>query len=97
MVATIPQRLLSGAELQHQHKEQTMNNRATEKRYRCTKCGYETTHKTNHYGKTYSWGRFHTCANCPPHAKYPEYGGATVWECIDKPPTHKDNDNEQPH
>ncbi len=59
--------------------------KATLKEYRCTKCGYIETQRTNHYGNTWSVGHYSTCPRCPPHAKYPEFGGATVWECVDKP------------
>jgi hypothetical protein len=24
------------------------------------------------------------CPRCPPHAKYPEFGGQTIWECIER-------------
>ncbi len=54
------------------------------KKYKCSKCGHETEQKTNHYGQTYSWGHFNTCPKCPPHAKYPEFGGSTIWECQEK-------------
>ena len=57
----------------------------TEKRYRCMRCGYVGRQKTNHYGNTHSWGRYNTCPACPPFAKYPEFGGGTRWECLDKP------------
>lgn len=56
----------------------------TEKRYRCRKCGYQTTQKTNHYGSTHSWERFNTCPKCPPCDKYPEYDGCTIWDCIEE-------------
>lgn len=56
------------------------------KRYRCKKCGYIGKQSTNHYGPTWSSGHFNTCPKCPPHAKYPEFGGGTLWECLDKPP-----------
>lgn len=57
----------------------------TTKRYRCRRCGHETEQNTNHYGSTLSWGRVNTCPECPPWAKYPEFGGQTVWDCIDTP------------
>ena len=38
---------------------------------------------TNHYGECYSLGHFNCCPACPPHAKYPEFGGSTAWECIE--------------
>lgn len=56
------------------------------KLYRCTQCGHVTTQTTNHTGSTWSWGRVNTCPTCPPHAKYPEYGGATVWEFVSEAP-----------
>ena len=56
------------------------------KRYKCRKCGHETTQTTNHYGSTYSWGHFNCCEKCPPHAKYPEFGGSTIWDCCEQPP-----------
>lgn len=55
------------------------------KRYGCDQCGHVTTQSTNHYGSTWSYGRVNTCPVCPPWAKYPEFGGATTWTCIDKP------------
>lgn len=58
---------------------------ATEKRYRCKRCGYIGKQTTNHYGETYSIGHYNTCPKCPPWAKYAEFGGSTVWECVDKP------------
>jgi len=59
--------------------------RITPKRYQCSRCGHIETQQTNHYGETYSLGHFATCPKCPPFAKYPEYGGYTVWKCLDKP------------
>ena len=61
----------------------------TYKKYRCTRCGHETEHKTNHWGPTWSVGRYDTCPECPPWAKYPEFGGQTVWECMEKAPLAK--------
>lgn len=58
---------------------------ATPKLYRCTRCGHEAMQTTNHYGNTWSHGHFNTCPKCPPWAKYPEFGGHTVWECVEKP------------
>lgn len=55
------------------------------KRYRCDRCGYVTTQSTNHYQKTYSFGHDGVCPECPPWAKYPEFGGQTTWTCIDSP------------
>lgn len=57
----------------------------TYKNYQCSKCGYVMKIDTNHYGECYSWGHYNCCPKCPPHAKYPEYGGQTVWKCIDNP------------
>lgn len=59
--------------------------RATEKAYACKRCGFVSKQVTNHYGDTWSFGRVNTCPKCPPWAKYPEFGGRTVWECQDKP------------
>ena len=56
----------------------------TFKRYKCSKCRHVKKIDTNHYGQCYSWGHYNTCPNCPPHAKYPEYGGSTTWDCMDK-------------
>ncbi len=56
----------------------------TTKRYRCTRCGHLATQQTNHFGPTWSWNRRNVCPTCPPYAKYPEFGGMTNWECIDK-------------
>ncbi len=53
------------------------------KRYRCTQCGHEQMQTTNHYGPTWSSGHFGVCPKCPPYKKYPEFGGATIWECIE--------------
>lgn len=61
----------------------------TPKRYKCDRCGYVTTQTTNHYQPTWSWDHTNTCPNCPPWAKYPEFGGQTTWTCIDTPP-HND-------
>ena len=55
------------------------------KKYRCSRCGYETSKKTNHFGPTWSWGNNNTCPLCPPWAKYPEFGGQTIWICVKKP------------
>ena len=68
----------------------------TDKKYQCRRCGHETQQATNHYGPTYSWGRYNTCPACPPWAKYPEFGGATVWNCCEQPeqeqPTKEEED-----
>lgn len=58
--------------------------KSSNKKYACERCGHETVQNTNHYGKTWSWGRFNTCPNCPPWAKYPEFGGSTKWICLEK-------------
>jgi hypothetical protein len=57
----------------------------TAKLYRCTECGHVTVQSTNHHGPTWSWGRVNTCPECPPFKKYPEFGGATTWECVEQP------------
>jgi hypothetical protein len=59
----------------------------TAKKYACKRCGHVTEQRTNHYGGTWSSGHFNTCPKCPPWAKYPEFGGATEWECLERPPT----------
>lgn len=51
------------------------------KPYACKRCGHVKEQMTNHYGDTYSWGRYNCCPACPPWAKFPEFGGATVWVC----------------
>lgn len=56
----------------------------TEKRYKCQRCGHESKQSTNHYGYTYSFGHCNTCPNCPPWAKYSEFGGSTIWVCQEK-------------
>lgn len=58
---------------------------ASEKRYRCTRCGHVQMIQTNHYGACWSYDHYNCCPECPPFAKYPEYGGRTVWECLDEP------------
>lgn len=55
------------------------------KRYRCDRCGHVEMQTTNHFQPTWSSGRMNVCPKCPPWAKYPEYGGATTWTCLDKP------------
>lgn len=57
----------------------------SEKKYSCERCGHITTQKTNHYGNTWSFGHFNACPKCPPWAKYPEFGGRTIWKCIETP------------
>lgn len=61
---------------------------ATAKRYKCDRCGHVTTQTTNHYGPTWSWGRVNACPQCPPWAKYPEFGGQTTWTCLEEEPNH---------
>ena len=56
----------------------------SEKQYRCTRCGHVKKIKTNHFGSCWSYGHFNCCPVCPPWAKYPEFGGSTTWECLDK-------------
>jgi hypothetical protein len=58
-------------------------SKQTFKTYRCKKCGHEQQIKTNHYGPCWSWGHYNCCPDCPPYAKYPEFGGSTVWECVE--------------
>lgn len=55
----------------------------TNKQYKCTQCGNEVSQATNHYGPTWSYDRFNTCTKCPPYKKYQEFGGQTVWECME--------------
>lgn len=55
----------------------------TSKRYRCTQCGHEQMQTTNHYGPTWSHGHMGACPKCPPYKKYPEFGGQTIWECME--------------
>lgn len=59
---------------------------ATEKTYRCDRCGHESRQVTNHHGSTWSFGHYNTCPKCPPWAKYPEFGGQTKWTCADQEP-----------
>jgi len=61
----------------------------TLKNYSCDRCGYVTQQSTNHSGKTWSLGHFNTCPKCPPHAKYPEFGGMTTWTCVETAQTGK--------
>lgn len=60
---------------------------ATAKQYQCTRCGCISTKVTNHYGPTWSWNRVSVCPACPPFAKYPEFGGQTIWNCLETEPT----------
>ena len=56
----------------------------TGKKYRCSRCGHVVTQQTNHFGNIWSWGCFNTCPQCPPWAKYPEFGGSTTWICCEQ-------------
>ncbi len=56
------------------------------KAYACARCGFITHQSTNHYGGTWSVGHFNCCPNCPPWAKYPEFGGLTKWICQESEP-----------
>ena len=56
----------------------------TFKKYECKRCGHVKEIDTNHFGECYSWGHYNTCPNCPPWAKYPEFGGSTTWVCLEK-------------
>ena len=56
----------------------------TIKDYECTKCGFVKKQGTNHYGNTWSVGHYNCCPECPPYAKYPEFGGQTLWKCIEE-------------
>lgn len=58
------------------------------KKYKCRDCGYEKEIDTNHYGPCWSFGRINTCPNCPPWKKYPEYGGTTLWDCMEVEPSN---------
>jgi hypothetical protein len=55
-----------------------------EKYYKCTQCGHVQKIKTNHFDICWSFGHWNCCPNCPPWAKYPEFGGKTIWECQEK-------------
>jgi len=56
-----------------------MPPKITPKKYKCRECGHITTHSTNHYGETYSWGNYDVCPKCPPYKR------PTVWECCEDP------------
>lgn len=58
----------------------------TPKRYACAECGTVTIQHTNHFGQTWSLGRYNICPKCPPYKKLPEYGGQTVWTCLEQQP-----------
>jgi DNA-directed RNA polymerase subunit RPC12/RpoP len=62
----------------------------TVKLYRCKRCGHEQEISTNHYGECYSAGHYNACPACPPWAKYPEYGGSTIWICAAPCPPEMD-------
>jgi hypothetical protein len=64
-----------------------MNNHSI-KKYACSRCGFVTQQKTNHFGSTWNWGRVNVCPQCPPWAKYPEFGGHTLWYCIENDPNY---------
>lgn len=59
----------------------------TKKLYECSRCGHQQMQTTNHYGPTFSLGRYSVCPHCPPFAKYPEYNSRTMWVCMEKDPT----------
>lgn len=52
--------------------------------YKCDRCGFIKEQQTNHRGKTWSVGHYNTCPQCPPFAKYPEFGGHTSWTCVEE-------------
>lgn len=56
----------------------------TFKKYQCSRCKFEKQIKTNHYDLCWSSGHFNCCEKCPPWAKFPEYGGVTIWICQEK-------------
>jgi DNA replicative helicase MCM subunit Mcm2 (Cdc46/Mcm family) len=56
--------------------------KATKRVYKCKRCGHVSVQTTNHRGDTWSWEHVNTCPKCPPFAKYPEFGGRTVWEYV---------------
>jgi hypothetical protein len=64
---------------------------ATYKKYACKRCGHVELIKTNHYDPCWSVGHHNTCPACPPWAKYPEYGGHTVWTCVEFGPFQPSN------
>jgi len=63
-----------------------------EKRYKCDRCGYISKQSTNTFEPTWSWDRVNVCPNCPPWAKYPQFGGQTTWTCIDTPDMFPDEE-----
>lgn len=56
------------------------------KRYACKRCGHEVTLETNSYQPVVSYGHYNSCPKCPPWAKYPEFGGQTVWMPLENDP-----------
>jgi len=56
------------------------------KPYRCRRCGHVTHQNTNHWASTWSFGKSNVCPECPPWAKYPEYGSHTIWDCLESEP-----------
>lgn len=62
-----------------------------ERWYACSRCATRKLIETNHFLECYSLGRHNTCPSCPPYAKYPEYGGTTIWI----PLQVSDNDTEE--
>ena len=56
-----------------------IENKQTDRVYKCARCGHEVTQRTNHKGETYGLGHYNTCPKCPPWAKYPEFGGSQRW------------------
>lgn len=58
----------------------------TSKRYKCRRCGHVVEQTTNHFGPTWSFGHVNCCPVCPPWAKYPEFGGQTIWDCLETEP-----------
>ena len=71
-----------------------VTNKQTPKRYACTRCGHETVQTTNHQGNTWSLDHFNCCPKCPPYAKYPEFGGQTIWKYVGEVPA---DSGEPPH
>lgn len=67
-----------------------MPNQISSKKYKCTRCGHISEQSTNHYGATWSFDHYNCCEKCSPYAKYPEFGGQTLWECMETPVTEQD-------
>jgi len=58
-------------------------SKASVKPYRCSQCGYISKQLTNTYAEqAWSVGHINCCPECPPHAKYPEFGGRTIWMSV---------------